>query len=121
MGEFKKATDEAKALFSELAAGMDGERKPMFGCPCLFLHGNMICGAFADRIFFRVPRDLQAVVLKSTPGARLFEPMAGRPMRDYLELEAAVNHRTAIAEQLAASWVRAQTLPPKVKKGKKGA
>jgi hypothetical protein len=93
MGEFKKATDEAKALFSELAAGMDGERKPMFGCPCLFLHGNMICGAFADRIFFRVPRDLQA----------------------------AVNHRTAIAEQLAASWVRAQTLPPKVKKGKKGA
>ena len=121
MGEFRKATDEARSLFSELTAGMDGDRKPMFGCPCLFLRGNMVCGTYADRIFFRIPRDLQAGVMESTPGVRLFEPIAGRPMRDYLELEAAERHRPAIADLLASSWTKAQALPPKVKKGKKGA
>jgi hypothetical protein len=121
MGEFRKATDEARSLFAELTAGMDGERRPMFGCPCLFLRGNMVCGTYADRIFFRVPRELQAAVMKSTPAARLFEPMAGRPMKDYLELDAAEKLRSVITDLLASSWVQAQELPPKAKKGKKEA
>jgi hypothetical protein len=121
MDGFRKATDEARSLFSELSAGMDGDRKPMFGCPCLFLRGNMICGTYADRLFFRIPRDLQAAVMESNPAVRLFEPMAGRPMRDYLELEAIDRHRPVLAALLASSWARAQELPPKAKKGKKGA
>ena len=119
MGDFRKATDQAKTLFAELTEGMDGERKSMFGCPCLFLRGNMISGTYADRIFFRIPRDEQASVLEAHPGVRLFEPMAGRPMRDHLDIEAAAANRRIIVELLAFSWTHAQDLPLKVKKAKR--
>jgi hypothetical protein len=115
-----KATDAAKELFAALSEGMDGERRPMFGCPCLFLHGNMVFGAYANRVFFRVPRAEQAEVLAATPGARPFEPIAGKSMRDYLELDAVAANRGQLAELLARSWVQAQGLAPKVKKAAKG-
>jgi hypothetical protein len=120
MAGFRKTTDEVKALFSELTEGMDGERRPMFGCPCLFLHGNMVMGTCADRIFFRVPREGQAAMLAAHPLLRQFEPMAGRPMRDYLDLEAVPEVRTALADFLAQCWMISQSLPPKEKAAKKG-
>ena len=116
MAGFMKATSGAMELFAELSAGMDGERKPMFGCPCLFLHGNMVSGTYADRVFFRLVRDGQAAVMESRPDVRPFEPMAGRSMRDYLEMDATEANRPALAELLARSWVQAQDLPAKVKK-----
>ncbi len=119
MGEFRKATDEAKAIFAALSEGMDGERKPMFGCPCLFHRGNMISGTYADRIFFRIPRAEQGEVVEAHPGVGPFEPMAGRPMRDYLDMEAVAANRGTLSELLARSWAQAQDLPPKTKMTKK--
>ena len=87
----------------------------MFGCPCLFLRGNMAMGTCADKVFFRVPREAQAALLASNPALHPFEPLSGRPMRDYLELEAIPENRAVIADFLAKSWVQSQSLPPKEK------
>ena len=83
------------------------------------MYFRAMTGTYADRIFFRIPRDEQASVLEAHPGVRLFEPMAGRPMRDHLDIEAAAANRRIIVELLAFSWTHAQDLPLKVKKAKR--
>jgi TfoX/Sxy family transcriptional regulator of competence genes len=111
---WQKSPPELVAAFGALAA-----RRPelairrMFGYPCGFVGGHMTTGLFADRWFVRLPEDARAELL-GEPGAVPFEPLAGRPMKEYVELPARL-----VADPAAVdAWVDraiefARTLPPK--------
>lgn len=57
----------------------------MFGYPAAFVNGNMFTGVFADRVFVRLPADELAEAARL--GGKLLEPMPGRPMKAYTEIQ----------------------------------
>jgi hypothetical protein len=93
--------------------------RKMFGYPAAFVHGNMMAGLFGDGAFARVPPDLRAA-LERDHAAGPFEPMAGRPMKDYTALpDAILADEARFAEVLAAAYRHTAALPPKAEKPKK--
>jgi len=103
-------------LFDALQPEVGGERKQMFGYPCAFEGGNLFAGLFADRLFVRLGESDRALLL-ATKGAAPFEPMKGRPMREYV----VVTPSMLEDEEAVKSWMRlgldyARSLPEKSKK-----
>ena len=95
-------------------------RKPMFGYPALYLNGNMFAGTFQDTIVTRLSESDRTKALKA--GAKQFEPMAGRPMKEYVVVPAAdVDKPAALAKWIERARTYAETLPEKTKKPMKKA
>lgn len=90
----------------------DAERRKMFGYPAAFVGGNMVTGLHQRDWVVRLPEAQQ--VAARAAGAASFEPMPGRPMKNFVALPA-----TIIADDDAiAAWVEraiehGRTLPPK--------
>src|SRR5215472_3204015 len=59
------------------------ERRKMFGYPAAFVGGNMFMGLHQESLILRLPDEHRASFL-SLPNASVFEPMPGRPMREYV-------------------------------------
>lgn len=79
---------EPKALkaFEALVEAAPGATvKAMFGNFGAFANGQMFAGVFGASVFVRLEGADRALALK-LPGAKLFEPMPGRPMREYVAL-----------------------------------
>ncbi len=95
------------------------ERK-MFGCPCFFVARNMFCGVFADTIFVRLSEEDRAALRSECDEAAQFEPMEGRPMREYMCLPAAVyDDEEAFTKWLNSSFDFVSAMPPKPEKKRK--
>jgi hypothetical protein len=75
-------------LFGRLLPETGGVGRKMFGCACGFLGGNMFMGLFEDRLFLRLAEADRAALL-AEEGAEPFDPMGGRPMREYVVVPAA--------------------------------
>jgi TfoX/Sxy family transcriptional regulator of competence genes len=58
----------------------------MFGGPAYFVNGNMFAGVLGEQLMVRLDADDRAELLDADPGAVPFEPMPGRPMREYVTL-----------------------------------
>ena len=91
----------------------------MFGYPCAFVQGNLFMGLFEQSMMLRLCETDRATFL-ALDGAGPFEPMAGRPMKEYALVPVEMLRRP---DELTA-WVRrsldyAASLPPKEKKPKK--
>jgi TfoX/Sxy family transcriptional regulator of competence genes len=93
------------------------ERRKMFGYPSIFVHGNMCAGLFGDGLFARLsPEDRAALPGGGAP----FEPMPGRPMKDYaLVPDDVLADEEALAAVLVKAVAFTAALPPKEKKAKK--
>jgi TfoX/Sxy family transcriptional regulator of competence genes len=117
---WRKPDAELVERFHEVVAGIEGvEVRKMFGSPAGFVGGNMALGIHQDTMIVRLPDDERAERLAA--GWSLFEPMPGRPMREYVALPAAVVADPDAARgwmERAAAYVR--TLPPKQAKASKG-
>ena len=92
------------------------ERRKMFGCPCAFVGGNMFAGVHQSDLMVRLPEAGRQEMV-DRHGARIFEPMPGRPMREYV----VVPDRLRDDEPALRGWVgrafeHAAALPPKEKK-----
>lgn len=114
--QWKKTPPELAATF-EVAAPKDPKvvRKPMFGYPALFLNGNMFAGTFQDKVVTRLSEAERAKKLKA--GAKQFEPMPGRPMKEYVVVPATdVARPAALAKWIEQAHAYAMTLPEKTKK-----
>jgi TfoX/Sxy family transcriptional regulator of competence genes len=115
--ELTRTLDDAVAE-TVRAAGIVVELKPMFGCPAYFVNGNMFAGVHQDNVMLRLPEDDRAEVARLGGGP--FEPMPGRPMREYVVLP-----RTVLDDPAAtAAWVlrgaiHTAALPPKERKPRK--
>lgn len=116
---FAPAPDWVKELFAQMVRGYpDIEPRKMFGYPCVFINGNLACGVFAESVMMRLSQTERTKFLK-LPRARLFAPVPGRTMKDYVEVPPEMN----LASTELKKWVRkslayTKTLPPKVKKPK---
>jgi hypothetical protein len=121
MEKFEKAGEEAVDILEILADGAVCERRKMFGCPALFINGNMFSGVFASRLFFRIPPADQPRWEKKYPMLKVFEPVLGRAMREYLELEGRQEGLAAMKELFAAATAYASVLPAKTPKPRRGA
>lgn len=120
MPKFKPAPEAVVSLFQTTVAGLaDVELRKMFGYPCAFVNGQMLTGVFGDHIMLRLSETDRARFLE-LPGAKAFEPMPGRPMREYVELPTHVmNSPVQFKRWLKRGYEYVGTLPPKAKKGRK--
>jgi TfoX/Sxy family transcriptional regulator of competence genes len=117
--EWKKTPPELAAAFDR-AAPKDPKvvRKPMFGYPALFLNGNMFSGTFQDKVVARLAGAERERAIKA--GAKPFEPMPGRPMKEYVVLPAAdVAKPASLAKWIERARAHVATLPEKTKTVKK--
>jgi TfoX/Sxy family transcriptional regulator of competence genes len=68
---------------SVLAENPSIKVRPMFGNLAAFVNGNMFTGLYGEALFVRLSEEDREELLK-VKGARLFKPMKGRPMKDYV-------------------------------------
>jgi hypothetical protein len=102
-------------LFRRLLPATGGDARTMFGCPCGFLSGNLFMGLFEDRLFLRLAESARAELL-AEEGAEPFDPMGGRPMREYVVVPSA--WLEGDQDETLRAWVAkatryARSLPPK--------
>ena len=86
----------------------------MFGYPAGFVGGNMVTGLHQGDWIVRLDAPSQDEARQA--GATTFDPMGGRPMKNYVALPAAiVEDDDAIASWVARALEHGRTLPPKSK------
>ena len=116
---WRKADAAHVDRFHEAVAGIEGvEVRKMFGYPAAFVGGNMAAGLHQETVMVRLPEEERLARLDE--GWSLFEPMPGRPMREYVALPVTVFEDPAATRrwiERAAAYTR--TLPPKVAKPRK--
>lgn len=118
---WKKVSPAVCAILEELMAGYPAESRKMFGSPTYFINNNMFAGAHEDNLILRLsPRDRSGIAAQRDEVGP-FEPMPGRPMREYVALpEPLLADRDWLAGWVERSFSFASSLPPKEKKqGKK--
>jgi len=98
------------------------ERRQMFGFPAAFTGGHLFTGLHQADILVRLTEADRAKLL-AEPGARVFEPMAGRPMREYVLVPPALHSdRRALRGWMMRALEFTASMPPKKaatkKKGK---
>jgi TfoX/Sxy family transcriptional regulator of competence genes len=89
--------------------------RPMFGNISGFVNGNMFAGVFGDDLFVRLSEEKHDELL-GKKGARLLEPMKGRPMREYVVLPKTwLKQADTVRDWVALSFAWTSSLPPKKK------
>lgn len=114
--QWKKTPPELAATFDR-AAPRDPKvvRKPMFGYPALYLNGNMFAGTFQDKVIARLSEAERTKAVKA--GGTPFEPMPGRPMKEYVVIPASdVGRPAALAKWMERAHAYAGSLPEKTKR-----
>ncbi len=109
-----KSPPELVERFNTLAELVpEAARRLTFGFPSCTFAGNMFMGIHEDRFIVRLaPADRELIARES--GANVFEPMPGKPMKEYMVIPT-----TVLATEDAETWVLksfdyVRTLPPKI-------
>ena len=115
---FRKSPPELIAAFD--AALPDDpriERRQMFGYPAAFTGGNLFAGLHEDDLLVRLAETERAKLLAEA-GARVFEPMPGRPMREYVLVPPRFHaDRRALRAWIARALEYTASLPAKSPRG----
>jgi TfoX/Sxy family transcriptional regulator of competence genes len=89
--------------------------RPMFGCKAGFVNGNMIGGTWANSVMLRLGPEHAAEARQL--GAKVFDPLGERPMKDYLLLpEALVAEPEGMRCWVGRAVAFTGMLPPKTQK-----
>lgn len=116
---WRKNSPEMLALMDEAMTSVPCRRKPMFGAVAYFAGDNMFAGLHQNMPFLRLSEEDQGRLLAEWDEASLFEPMEGRPMREYMVLpEALFGDPLLLGEWIERSFTYASSLPTGAKKGK---
>jgi TfoX/Sxy family transcriptional regulator of competence genes len=122
MPSFEKSPPDLVRRFDEIAELLpEARRRQMFGYPTCVVNGNLFMGLHQDRFFLRLGEtDRDSFVAGF--GASLFEPMPGRPMREYVVVPPDLLAGPSVEEWASRAFAFAQALPPKLPStAKKGA
>ncbi len=113
MGPWKKAPQELVDLFTEaLKSVPEAQPRKMFGYPAAFVNRQMFTGLFADQVFLRLDEAGREEMARLGGGP--FEPMPGRPMREYAVVAPAVlRSKPKLTAWLKRSFEHAHSLGPK--------
>ncbi|MCA6119055.1 TfoX/Sxy family protein [Bradyrhizobium sp. WSM 1738] len=100
-------------------SGANISLRKMFGYPAAFAGGNLFIGLHQDDFVMRLSEKDRAR-FSAEFGERIFEPMRGRPMLEYVRLPPELLSDA----RKRASWIRrslqyAETIPPKAKSPKR--
>jgi len=108
-----RPTEETKDYFASIVPDHPAVSvRPMFGQLSALVNGNMFMGIFGEDVLVRLPEADREEVLGA--GGRVFEPMQGRPMREYVVLPGAWRDEPDRVRGWAArSLDHAEELPPK--------
>ncbi len=112
-GAMPRPSDDAKDAFrSVLPDDSAVTVRPMFGNIAAFVNGNMFAGLFGDDLFVRLAEKDRAQLIEK--GGSVFEPMAGRAMKDYVTVPGAWRQDVDSARgYLQQSLESARSLPVK--------
>lgn len=116
MPRFTKAPARLVDAFAQAIADVpDVERRQMFGYPAAFTRSQMFASLFQDQMIVRLSEvDRRALAQE---GGRPFEPMPGRPMREYVTVPEAIRESpAAVRKWLVKAQAYAASLPPKKKR-----
>jgi TfoX/Sxy family transcriptional regulator of competence genes len=113
MPKMPKPSQETKDFFASVVPDHpEVSIRPMFGQLSAFVRGNMFMGIFGEDVFVRLPDGERAELTRAGGGP--FEPMAGRPMREYVVLPRTWrDDPDRIREWAARSLDHAEELPAK--------
>ncbi len=113
MAAWEKSPPQLVERFGRIVDEVGGlERRQMFGYPAAFLGGNLVTSLHQASWLVRLSATDQAAVLAA--GGRVFEPMAGRTMKNFVTLPAAVlEDDDALRRWVARASEHGRTLPPK--------
>jgi hypothetical protein len=107
---FEKPQPQLVATFDRALARIGGDRRQMFGYPCGFENDQMFCGVFGSNLFVRLDEPTREDFLKR--GAKHFEPLPGRRMKEYVVLPAAVvGEEAALVGWFGKGHAYARSLP----------
>ena len=98
--KWQKSSQWLVDLFESMMPGPPAVQRKMFGYPAGFVNGNMFMGLFQESMILRLSTGPREEFLK-VHDARIFEPMAGRPMREYVSVPQPLMRDT----KELASWV----------------
>ena|SRR5579864_8508634 len=120
---FRSAPPELVALFEKvMVAFPDAQLKKTFGFPAAYVNGQMFTGLHNESMILKLPpEDLKSFL--AFDGAHAFEPMPGRPMREFAVVPPSLlNSEPELVEWLRKAFAYVGSLPPKPpKKPKKKA
>lgn len=115
MMKWRKPSEELIRLFEEVTPGPPATPKKMFGFPAAFVNGNMFMGLHQEDMVLRLPEGARAELLKMN--ARMFEPMPGRPMREYIVVPPSVlQDRSKLSSWVQKALEYGSSLPAKTGK-----
>jgi TfoX/Sxy family transcriptional regulator of competence genes len=118
--QLEKSPDWLVTLFGSVVDDARVERRQMFGYPAGFARGQMCCGLFGSHLFVRLGEADRSELLR-VDGAHLFDPMGGRPMREYVVLPTAeLESESRLRSWIAKAIAYAESLPPKGNRSKQG-
>ena len=117
--EWRKSSPELTALFDSLFPGPPAEKRQMFGYPAGFVGGNMFAGLHQESMVLRLSDEDRDRFL-TLAGAATFEPMPGKPMKQYVVVPQALLHDVgSLRPWIARALSYGASLPPKAKKPQK--
>jgi TfoX/Sxy family transcriptional regulator of competence genes len=110
---WKKSPPELVATFAAcIRAHPELATRQMFGYPAAFLGGHMTTALHEDRWIVRLAEADRATLRDLGGGS--FEPMPGRPMREYLTLPASIiGDPAALDAWIARAISNVRSLAPK--------
>ena len=119
--KWRKSSEVLVAKFSALVPEDPSvERRKMFGYPAEFVGGNLFMGLHREALILRLSEKDRSSLLR-VAGASIFEPMPGRPMREYVVVPPSmIDRATSPARWIGRSLDYARSLPPKSARRSKG-
>ncbi len=118
--QWEKPSQELIELLVTRMEPFGAQKKKMFGSTCYFANDKMFTGVHESHIFLKLSekdRDEIKALYKDTTQ---FEPMKGRPMREYVNLSPLLYRDQKIHEQwIERSMKYVMSMPAKAAKTKK--
>lgn len=117
---WKKPSQELIKLLIARMEPFGAQKKTMFGSTVYFANDNMFVGVHEDHIFLRLPEAGRKELLARFNDAAQFEPMKGRPMREYMIIPPVLyEDKESFGLWVKQSMDHVMSLPIKPEKSKK--
>ena len=118
--KWRPAPEALKQVFEKAIQSFpEAEPRNVFGYPAAVVNGHMFAGLHQEDMILRLGEADRAQLLKR-PGAKLFEPMPGRPMREYVVVPPPIlKSATQLSNWLEKALTYTRSLPRKAPKTRK--
>ena len=111
--KWQKSSQGLIDLFDTVMPGPPAVQRKMFGYPAGFVNGNMFMGLFQESMILRLPEGPREEFL-IVHNTKIFEPMPGRPMREYAAVPPSVlRDRKELTAWVAKAFEYGASLKPK--------